>query len=180
MIYGNRIRLRAPERSDLPLFVGWLNLPEVRQGLAQYRPFSLVEEERWFENMLERPADEHPMVIEISETDSWRPIGNCGYMNIDWRNRLAEVGIFIGETAYWNQGYGSEAMGLLLRHAFDTLNLNRIFLRVFENNLRAIRCYEKAGFIHEGRLRQAEYRDGQFVDVLLMSVLRQEWRQEVS
>lgn len=178
MIYGNRIRLRAPERRDLPLFVGWLNNPEVRQGLAHYRPFSQVEEERWFENMLERPPDEHPMVIEIPDDDAWRPIGNCSYLNIDWRNRLAEVGIFIGDVTCWNQGYGSEAMGLLLQHAFNTLNLNRIFLRVYENNPRAIRCYEKAGFIQEGRLRQAEYRDGQFVDVLLMSVLRQEWQQD--
>lgn len=178
MIYGTRIRLRAIERSDLPLFVGWLNNPEVRQGLAHYRPFSQVEEERWFENMLERPGDEHPMVIEISEGDLWRPIGNCSYMDIDWRNRLAEVGIFIGEVGLWNQGYGSEAMVLLLKHGFDTLNLNRIFLRVFESNPRAIRCYEKAGFVLEGRLRQAEFQAGQFVDVLLMSILRQEWRRE--
>jgi RimJ/RimL family protein N-acetyltransferase len=178
MIYGSRIRLRAVERSDLPLFVDWLNYPEVRRGLAQHRPFSLVEEERWFEKMLERPVDEHPMVIEIPDGDAWRPIGDCSYVNIDWRNRLAEVGIFIGDVTCWNQGYGSEAMGLLLRHAFDTLNLNRIFLRVFENNQRAIRCYEKVGFIHEGRLRQAEYRDGKFLDVLLMSVLRQEWQRD--
>jgi len=64
---------------------------------------------------------------------------------------------------------------LLLRHGFLTLNLNRVFLRVFETNPRAIRSYEKAGFIHEGRLRQAEFRDGQYVDILLMSVLRSEW-----
>jgi RimJ/RimL family protein N-acetyltransferase len=158
------------------MFVGWLNNPEVRQGLAHNPPLSQVEEERWFENMLERPGDEHPMVIEIPEGDMWRPIGKCLYMDIDWRNRLAEVGIFIGEVSLWNQGYGSEAMGLLLRHAFDTLNLNRIFLSVFESNPRAIRCYEKAGFVLEGRLRQAEYQDGQFVDVLLMSVLRQDWQ----
>ncbi len=61
MIYGTRIRMRAVERSDLPMFVGWLNNPEVRQGLAHNPPLSQVEEERWFENMLERPGDEHPM-----------------------------------------------------------------------------------------------------------------------
>ena len=115
MIYGKRIRLRAPERNDLPLFVGWLNIPEVRQGLAHYRPFSQVDEERWFDDMLNRPMDEHPMVIEIPDGDGWRPIGNCSYINIDWRNRFAEVGIFIGEVTCWNQGFGSEAMGLLLK-----------------------------------------------------------------
>jgi RimJ/RimL family protein N-acetyltransferase len=63
---------------------------------------------------------------------------------------------------------------LLVKHGFETLNLNRIYLQVFANNPRAIRAYEKAGFIHEGRKRQAEFRDGQYIDVLLMSILRDE------
>ncbi len=66
-------------------------------------------------------------------------------------------------------------MRLLLKHGFDTLNLNRIYLRVFSNNVRAIRCYEKAGFVQEGRFRQAHYQDGEYWDVLVMSVLRSEW-----
>lgn len=176
MIYGERIRLRASERSDLQQFAAWLNDPEVRQGLAHYRPFSMVEEERWFENMLERPADEHPMVIEVQDEGNWQAIGNCGLMLFDWRIRMAEAGIFIGEKRLWDQGYGSEAMVLLVRHGFETLNLNRISLRVYETNLRAIRSYEKVGFIHEGRLRQAEYQEGRYLDVLLMSVLRSDWQ----
>lgn len=176
MIYGERIRLRACERSDLQQFTAWLNDPEVRQGLAHYRPFSMVEEERWFEKMLERPADEHPMAIEVQDEGNWRAIGDCGLMLFDWRIRMAEAGIFIGEKRLWDHGYGSEAMVLLVRHGFETLNLNRISLRVYETNLRAIRSYEKVGFIHEGRLRQAEYQDGHYLDVLLMSVLRSDWQ----
>jgi RimJ/RimL family protein N-acetyltransferase len=68
-------------------------------------------------------------------------------------------------------------MRLLLRHGFKTLNLNRICLRVYETNLGGIRAYEKAGFVHEGRFRQAEYRDGSYIDVLLMSVLQSEYRE---
>lgn len=175
MIYGKRIRLRAPEKGDVPRFTAWLNDPEVRQGLSMYLPLSIAEEERWFENMLQQPANEHPLTIEVRQGESWIPIGNCGFMNIDWRNRASEVGIFIGEKSFWNQGYGTETMHLLLEHGFQTLNLNRIFLRVFGNNTRAIRSYEKAGFIHEGRMRQAEYQAGEYIDVLLMSVLRSEW-----
>jgi RimJ/RimL family protein N-acetyltransferase len=176
MIYGERIRLRAPEREDLPRFVAWLNDPEVRENILLYLPMSLVAEERWFEEMLSRPDPEHPMVIEIREGEGWEPIGNCGMLNLDWRNRSAELGIFIGEKSLWNHGYGTEAMRLLLQHGFNTLNLNRMFLRVFETNLRGIRAYEKAGFVHEGRARQAQYQDGRYVDVLWMSVLRSEWR----
>ena len=175
MIIGKRVRLRAPMREDLPRFVAWLNDPEVRQGLSLYLPLSLDQEQRWYESMLERPADEHPLVIEIRSGEAWAPIGNCGFHNIDWRNRAAELGIFIGEKSYWNQGYGSEVMRLLLRHGFQTMNLNRIFLRVFDNNPRAIRSYEKAGFIHEGRMRQAEFQQGSYFDVLYMSVLKSEW-----
>ena len=177
MIYSKRLRLRAAERADLPLFVRWLNDPEVRQNLALYLPMSQASEEQWFESMLKSPPAEHVLVIEVRQPDgeSWQPIGNCSLMDIDWHNRKAEFGIFIGEKSMWNQGYGTETARLILKHGFDTLNLNRISLQVFATNPRAIRAYEKAGFVLEGRLRQAEFIDGQYVDMLLMSVLRSEW-----
>ena len=175
MIYGEGIRLRAIEKDDLPLFVEWLNDPKVRQGLLIYLPFSQAEEQQWFEAMLKQPQEEHPLVIEIEEQEQWIPVGNCGFSTVNWRVRSAEVGIVIGEKSYWNQGHGTKAMRLLLRHGFKTLNLNRVFLRVFEHNPRAARSYEKAGFVHEGRMRQAHFHEGQYFDVILMSVLRSEW-----
>ena len=175
MIYGERIRLRAVERTDLAKFTEWLNDPEVRRGLMVSLPFSMAEEETWFENMLKRPQEEHPLGIEIMTDDGWELIGNCALFGIDWKVRQAEFGIFIGAKHYWNQGYGTEALRLMIEHGFNTLNLNRISLRVYENNPRAIRSYEKAGLTLEGRLRQAHYDEGQFYDVILMSILRSEW-----
>lgn len=177
MIYSGRIRLRAPERSDIPRFVTWLNDPEVRAGLLVSLPLSTADEEGWFEAMLKRPLEEHPMTIEVRQGDDWLPVGNCGFHNVDWRCRAAEVGIFIGEKSLWNRGYGTEVIRLLLKHGFHTLNLNRIALDVYETNPRAIRSYEKAGFVHEGRRRQAMYKDGRYVDILQMSVLRSEWQE---
>lgn len=176
MIYGQSIRLRHVEREDLPRFVEWLNDPEVRKGLMLYLPLSQAEEEQWFENMLSSPNEERPLVVETQIRDAWTMIGNCGFHNIDWRNRNAEMGIFIGDKSHWDQGFGTEVMRLLLRHGFKTLNLHRICLRVYENNPRAIRSYEKAGFVHEGRLRQAVFQDGEYLDLLYMSVLRPEWQ----
>lgn len=181
MIYGQNIRFRSPERNDLPIFVRWLNDPEVRYGIAMFLPMSQAREEEWFENMLKRPATEEGMVIEVrgpgpQGQESWTAIGNCGFMDIDWRNRNAEFGIMIGEKSYWNKGYGTEAVKLLVSHGFQTLNLHRIWLRVFATNPRAIKAYQKAGFTHEGTKRQAEYLDGQYVDVLIMSILRPEWQ----
>jgi len=176
MIYGDRIRLRAITRADLPLFVDWFNDPEVTRGLMHYLPFSIEDEEDWFEGMRKRPREEHPFVIEICLEDGWEAIGNCGLFSIDWRIRQAEFGIVIGAKQHWNKGYGTEALRLIAQHGFTTLNLNRIFLRVYENNPRAIRSYEKAGLSREGRLRQGHYDGGQYVDVLLMSILRTEWQ----
>jgi RimJ/RimL family protein N-acetyltransferase len=181
MIVGNCVRFRAVERGDLPAFVKWLNDPEVQQGIMIHHPFSQAEEENWYEGMIKNPIDEHVMGIEAREHDTedgeerWKLIGSLAFNQIEWRNRAAEFGIMIGDKDYWNRGYGTEAVRLLVNHGFSTLNLNRIFLRVFENNPRAIRAYEKAGFVHEGRLRQAEFRDGKYIDVLIMSILKDEF-----
>jgi RimJ/RimL family protein N-acetyltransferase len=176
MIIGERIRLRAIERDDLTRFVTWLNDPDVTRGLMLFVPLSLSQEEKWFQHLLDRPVEEHPLVMEVRMPEGWIPIGNIALDRINWKERSAEVGIFIGEKIFWNQGYGREAMGLILGYGFNELNLNRIFLRVYETNQRAIHSYEKAGFVLEGRLRQDHFQDGRYIDVLMMSVLRSEWK----
>lgn len=175
MYYSERLRLRAPERSDLPLFVTWLNDEEVINGLTIVYPLGSEEEAHWFDTMLQQPPEMHPFVIEAKDGETWKPIGNCGFHDVDWRNSNAELGIFIGDKTYWNNGYGAEAIRLLLKVGFETMNLHRIWLRVQGNNARAIHCYEKVGFVHEGRKREAEYKNGRYHDMILMSVLRDEW-----
>ena len=175
VIYGNRVRLRSAERSDLEKFVEWINDPEVTAGLTLFLPMSSVDEEKWFEAAMQRPQEQKPLVIDTKDSEAWRVIGNSGFFDFDWVARAAEVGIMIGDKSMWNQGYGTEVMTLLLRHAFGTLNLNRVYLRVYADNQRAIKTYEKTGFVHEGRLRQAVYKFGKYNDILFMSVLREEW-----
>jgi len=175
MIYGENLRLRHVEREDLPKFVYWLNDPEVTQGLSIRLPLSIDEEESWYEQVLKQPAEERPLCIEVKLEDGWQLIGNCGLFTIDWRNRNAEFGIFIGDKSSWNQGYGTEAVRLILEHGFSTLNLHRIFLRVMADNPRAINVYEKIGFVHEGSHREAEFHGGKYHDMLFMGMLRSEW-----
>lgn len=177
-LFGPRIRLRAAEKKDIETFLRWINDPDVTENLMMIAPMSRVEEELWYENMIEKPPSEHVLVIETKEdekTADWHPIGTCQFIRINWRNRSGEVGIMIGEKLYWDRGYGSETMRLLLEHGFNTLNLHRVWLQVFAKNQRGIRAYEKAGFIHEGKFRQAHYQHGQYYDVQLMSVLKTEW-----
>lgn len=175
MINGERIRFRGMERSDLPRFVDWVNDSDVRRGISSFLPMSMAREERWFEDMLKKPIEEHPFAMEIRDGEKWVLAGSVGLMHIDWISRKAEIGIMIGEKRYWNKGYGTEAMRLILQHGFETLNLHRLYLRVFSDNLGAIRAYEKAGFVHEARMREAHFADGEYKDDLMMSLLRPEW-----
>ena len=171
MIQGQKTKLRAIEREDLPTFVRWFNDPEVRQYLAMYMPMSMAEEEKWFERQLE---DQDSRIFAI-ETEDGVHIGNCGLHNFDWKNRRAYLGIVIGEKEYWGKGYGSDAVRTLLGFAFSEMNLHRVYLTVYDYNERAIRCYERCGFQHEGRQREARFSDGRYHDELMMAVLRKEF-----
>jgi RimJ/RimL family protein N-acetyltransferase len=112
------------------------------------------------------------VAIETSEVFH---IGNIDLHQIDWKNRHAELGITIGEKAYWNQGYGTDAICSMLKLAFREMNMHRIQLRVDADNARAIRCYIKAGFKKEGTLRDAVFREGKYIDQHIMSILQQEF-----
>lgn len=176
MIYSERIRLRAIEREDIPRYVEWLNDPEVIAGMLFNIPMSNADETRWFENLASQAPAERSLAIDVKTPEGgWKHIGSVGFDQIEWTNRAAEFGIVIGDKSFWNQGYGTETTRLMLKHGFETLNLNRIFLRVYETNPRAIRAYEKVGFVKEGMLRQGLYRNGRYTNILLMSVLRSEW-----
>jgi RimJ/RimL family protein N-acetyltransferase len=178
VILGEKVRLRRPERADLPRFAAWLNDPEVRRHLALIFPMSVVHEEHWFEEQLKAEPALQAFVVEAHPSGDgaeWDAAGVIGFHAIDWRSRAGELGLVIGEKSLWNGGYGADATRTLVRFAFRELNLNRVFLRVFEDNARAIRCYEKVGFRHEGRLRQDRFQDGRYLDTLVMGLLRDEF-----
>ena len=90
-------------------------------------------------------------------------------------DRKAGLGIMIGEKDYWSNGYGGDAIVTLLRFAFHEMNLNRVWLHVFEFNERARASYKKCGFREEGRLRQHYYAEGRYWDVFVMAILRDEF-----
>lgn len=176
MISGKRIRLRALEKSDLPAAVAWLNDPEVTENLLNDTPLSMDMEEQWYQKMLEKPAEEHILAIDMLDGQEWKHIGSTGFHHVDWKNRIGEYGIMIGDKRQWGKGFGYDATMLMLRYGFNYLNLNKVFLYAIETNTRGIRVYEKTGFVHEGRLRQDIHKNGRYLDVFIMSVLREEWK----
>jgi RimJ/RimL family protein N-acetyltransferase len=179
MIYGKRVRLRAPEPEDLPTFVVWFNDPEVRKTLRVFEPMSLIREQQWFENFL-AAHDKFLFVVETNTTSSPEMIGVTGLEGVHWRYRLAEFGLTIGEKDQWNQGYGQEITHLMMEFAFHQLNLQRVELEVFSNNPYAKRCYEKVGFKVEGTRRKAIPFEGTYIDSHWMGLLRDEWEQSRS
>ncbi|MCK5525745.1 MAG: GNAT family N-acetyltransferase, partial [Candidatus Latescibacteria bacterium] len=132
---------------------------------------NLGREREWIEQLYK---DQSRVVFGIVLKTSDKLIGSTGFEGIDWRSRRAGFGIAIGDKTQWSKGFGTEATKLVVRYGFDTLNLNRIFLHVFDHNPRAMRAYEKAGFVREGVLRQDRYIEGAYRGFIVMGILREE------
>ncbi|MHA2390480.1 MAG: GNAT family N-acetyltransferase [Promethearchaeota archaeon] len=171
MLLGERVKLGPIKREYIDSYLKWFNDPEITQYLVMFRPLTRMMEEDWIENLKNRNDAIFFSIYLLNDTH----IGNCGLNAIDWKNRVAEVGITIGEKDYQGKGYGTEAMELLLEYGFNTVNLNRIQLRVYDFNVRAIKSYKNIGFIEEGRLRKAIFNKGEYHDLIMMSILREEW-----
>ena len=177
MITGKYVRLRAIEREDIQRFTRWVNDPDVIKYTTLNAPISLAMEEKWFDQQVETaPTKSQVLAVEARVGNDWVHIGACDLRAIEPVNRAAEFGIMIGDKAHWNEGFGTETVKLMLKHGFEDLNLNRIYLYVVAEHSRGIKAYEAAGFKKEGVLRQALYKNGVYNDVVLMSVLHSEWK----
>ncbi|BAS27556.1 GNAT family N-acetyltransferase [Limnochorda pilosa] len=161
---GQRVRLRPLQPQDLDHIVRWTNDPEIRELLEGEYPEEPDEGRLWYQ----RACSDRRSRQFIIEAQDGTAIGDIALGEISWRAREGELRIRIGEKAYWDQGYGTEAVRALLAYAFEELGFRRVYLRVFTSNRRAIRCYVKSGFLPEGRLvRKAS--DGMPKEILLMT-----------
>ena len=150
----------------------WRNAPSVIEHFVYRKPLTKEEHLRWLETQV---ATGKVAQFIIEETESKKPIGSVYLRDIDTIHQKAEFGIFIGDDAVRGKGYGTQATFLILQYAFEKLELNKVTLRVFAKNQRAIHCYKKVGFIEDGRFRDDVYIDGEFHDMVFMSILKKEW-----
>lgn len=170
MLQGKKVVLRPIERADLPNYVRWFQDREVLMYFGPYLPMNLDQEEAWFEHQNKDQSS-----INFAAEYQGEHIGGCGFINISYRHRHAEVGLFVGEKSLWNKGFGQDMLTTIVDYGFKYLNFHRIYLRVFAENQGAIHAYEKVGFKHEGRQREMEWRHGRWHDLLWMSILEQKW-----
>jgi RimJ/RimL family protein N-acetyltransferase len=169
-LIGNKCFLSPIDPNDAEKFTEWLNDLELTINLTLYNSIINAENERIFLNDL---AKEHNYSIIDLETNEL--IGNCGFVDMDNVNQTAEVGIFIGNKNYWNKGYGSEALSLLMDYGFKALNLHNILIRVYDYNKRAKKSYEKIGFKQIGIRRESLYRNLEKHNIIYMDILPNEF-----
>lgn len=172
VLVSEHVALTALTADDLPVLFRWINDRELVLHNAPYRPVTEEQHRTWFEAVQQR----HDVrIFAIRLRDSGRLIGSCQLHSIHDIHRSAELQMRLGEADARDQGYGTEALQLLLRYAFQDLGLHRVSLHVFSTNDAAIRLYEKAGFVREGALRRAACIEGRYLDVIVMGLLREEY-----
>lgn len=175
---GEQVYLAPPDpEQDAGMFARWMRDSEFVRLLDTdpARLLSVDKHKEWLKKDLveEQKSDELFFLIRTLHED--HKIGLIGLDGIRWVHGDAWVGIGLGERDSWGKGYGTDAMLVLQRYAFEELNLHRLSLSVFDYNQRAIRSYEKAGFVVEGRARKYLNREGQRYDMIFMGILREEW-----
>lgn len=172
-LVGEKCYLSPCRPEDSEKWAEWFNDLEVTLPLGDeaYVPFSPEKCQEDVKNALQK--QEHVFSIVARENDVL--IGRCLLFGVNQVDRSAMLGIVIGEKSYWSEGYGQEALTLLLDYGFTLLNLNSIMLGVFAFNERAINCYKKVGFKEIGRRRQARIIGPQKYDAVLMDILAEEF-----
>jgi RimJ/RimL family protein N-acetyltransferase len=177
LLYGDLVRLAADEPAMLgEAMVRW-HMDSEYLRLLDADPtncFSVKQFTEWIQKDQEKdPPPFYFFGVHTLKSDQL--VGFVGLDRDTFPNGDGFVGIGIGERDFWGKGYGTDAMQVILRYAFLELNLRRVSLDTFEYNPRAIRSYEKVGFIHEGRARKFLLREGRRWDLLFMGILREEW-----
>lgn len=171
---GEGVYLRGLRREDATgNWYGWFNDHEVTRFMVRGAFPTTVEGHLAFLAEMDRSVND--LVLAICERASSEHIGNIGLHRIDWVNRVAELGVVIGEKAYWGRGHGTEACRLVLAHGFGRLNLHKVFLGVHAGHAAAMAAYESAGFTREAVLREEIYRDGTYHDKVLMAAFAARW-----
>lgn len=173
MMYGTRVTLRAISPEDYPHLTRFKNNVEfeLAGGGRPPRPATLSSVAATMEGYLQDKS-----IVSFGIEADEHLIGDCALFNREWVDATAELGIGIGDPAYWGRGYGREAIGLLLDYGFRLENIRRIWLEANATNERAIRCYRAVGFVEEGRLRQHVWSDGRYIDMVRMGLMRAEWK----
>jgi RimJ/RimL family protein N-acetyltransferase len=168
VIKGRKVVLRPVEEEDIELIHRWMNHPEIWHYMDYERPVSRADVA---EDIERSRAEGFPFTIVAGD----RPVGRIGLNQFRRRDRVCALYLFIGEPAFWGKGYAQDAVMALLGFAFDRWDLNLVELWTLGDNDRARGTYKRSGFVEEARLRDRSWKDGGWVDHVVMSVSREDF-----
>jgi RimJ/RimL family protein N-acetyltransferase len=175
MYDGKLIRLRTMEPADAERLRAWINDPDVTEHLAVRYPMSLANEVDWVET--NKTLNYANAVFAVETIADGKHIGGVDIRTgAGPENRKGELGLMVGDKSVWGQGFGTDIVRTACRFGFEEMNLNRVELWVHGSNERAIGVYERVGFVREGTAREGWYKRGQYHDMILMGLLRDEFR----
>lgn len=174
MLRGEKVWLRATERSDFTAGVEWINDADTAHFLGIKTPIA-VDGAAEFAQMVLAQQGKTVFSFSICLLEDGRSIGNVTLRNVDRENGGAELAIVVADKSLQGRGYGTDALNCAIDFAFGELRLERVELHVFDYNPRAIRSYQKAGFQTDVVMRRARFHRGVHHDVLEMSILRADW-----
>ncbi|MFX1387670.1 MAG: GNAT family N-acetyltransferase [Promethearchaeota archaeon] len=163
-----------PHNSEyINLYVKWINDPKVRKYAREIVPARVDDAKKWFEPS-ERGMPDFIGFVIWHKKDK-KPIGTAELSLINWVNGWANVGILIGEPAYWGKNIATEATKMLVEYAFNELNLNKLQGGAAVENIGSWSVAEKIGFVIEGIQKHEMYVDGKYVDEKTYRLLKDDW-----
>ncbi len=175
MFVADRLFIRILEETDLERTHKWINDEDISNAIGFSYPRSIRDQEKWYSSLA---GDRSKFVFAICEKEKGNHIGNVSIGNIDYINSNGMFSIFIYGGEHRGKGYGQEATLLLLKFAFEKLNLHKVYLKTTSTQEKALAMYESLGFCREGLFREHEYKDGKFVDKVIFSMLKDEFFQK--
>lgn len=173
VIESERIRLRPITDFDTDLIVSWRNKEDVKKNFLYRSDFTVDLHKKWLEEKVYRGAVIQ-FIIEYNLEKNFIPVGSVYLRDIDYNNSSAEFGIFIGEDIARKKGIGTLATKIITDFGHTKLNLHRIFLRLISDNISAYKAYRSAGFVLEGVFRDMRKINGNYIDIMFMSSIKQD------
>lgn len=174
-ITGKNVYIRPITEEDTDLIINWRNSDAVRPYFIYQKPFTKEGHLQWLHEMIDSGRG---FQFIVCKNDTDEPVG-CTYLrDYDRKNRKIEYGVFLGSEDIKGKGIGTEILKLTLQFAFQNLEINKVFARAFADNQASIHCFLKGGFQKEAYLREEVYVNGEYRDIVFLSILRKEFEEK--
>lgn len=171
MIETKRLKLKLISKEDAEKIVLWRNKKRIIDSLFNSKGLTIDQHLRWYDRYIN---DDSRIEFVITKKEDNKRVGTIGLSHIDNINQKAEYGILIGEEEELGKGYAKESTIAIINYGFNELNLKKIYLNVFKDNMKAISLYEKIGFIEEGIFNKEIFKNGEFKDIVRMAIFRKD------